>query len=333
MFAKTKKFPLLALALALSSSLTISAFAANSYQTEVSFSGTGEEAYYLTVPASLKPGAEDDVTLYGTWANNRTFSVTADKSVTMRSSFGDEITLDIDFDGISLSGNNVSAVSETQPVSVENMTALFGTWSGSFYYYVGVPGSNSGGSDSDDSEDSLVNQVVLNCCSSAQFLDLCDATNEQDSLMHWENMGTYVTHPSYPELGDGSCTWHTHMGYVKTYLRTAQLQRGCRKLNDCGFRPSFEGKDSESIDAQHEIGDYITIGTLYMGDTPVKVPQNPVEGGDIMEYIDGTKLTLREALDDEAYQLKAFYTGAGTFVADRVMLIQISPRDVFEALS
>lgn len=309
------------------------------YKTEVRYVGTGVESYELSVPATLEPGRSGDVVLTGTWASNRKVSVTADETVTLAGSLGGELTLDIDFAGIEQPGDNISAISRTESVTVEEMSALFGTWTGEFYYNVSA--SDVGSSSLADSanadglndsptrtETGLVNQVTMDMCSFDEFVALCDATNEDDSLMHWKNMGTMVSHPDYPEPGDDSFHYHTHMAYSATYLRQAELLPNCGPSSEFGLRPSFTGADPSAMDELYSVGDYVTIGTLYMGNAPVKVPQNPVDGGDITEYIDGTTITLQEALDDADYQLKAFYVGDGVFVADRVMLIQISYIDI-----
>lgn len=343
--------------------LNVSALYA-AYKTEVRYVGTGVEGYELSVPAMLEPGTSGDVVLTGTWPSNRKVTVTADKTVTLTGSLGGEVTLDIDFTGIEQSGDNFFAISRTESVTVEEMSALFGTWTGEFYYHVSASdvgssslddglnddglnddGLNNDGLNDDglnddglnddglndsptETEVSLTSLVTMKMCSLNEFVALCDATNEENSLMYWKDMGTMVSHPDYPEPGDGSFHYHTHMAYSKTYLRQAELLPNCGPSSEFGLRPSFTSSDPSAMDELYSVGDYVTMGTLYMGNTPVKVPQNPVDGGDITEYIDGTTITLREALDDEDYQLKAFYVGDGVFVADRVMLIQISYIDI-----
>ena len=97
------------------------------------------EYYTVTVPALMAPGASGNVTAKGTWASNRKLIVTADEDVTLVNNIsnGDEKVLDVTFPGIELAGSNISAVTDTKEVSIAGIdNALFGTWSGTFYYNV-----------------------------------------------------------------------------------------------------------------------------------------------------------------------------------------------------
>lgn len=107
--------------------------------TQVVYEATSSEAYTITVPALLAPGGSGTVTLSGTWADNRTITVTADPSVTLTNSIKaeDQKVLTVYFDGISEAGSNTGSQTFTETVSVDNITnALFGTWSGKFNYNV-----------------------------------------------------------------------------------------------------------------------------------------------------------------------------------------------------
>lgn len=140
-----KKVLSLILALVMAASLGLPAFADNEvaaedgYNTKVEYVGKGKEAYTLTVPATLVPTEGEnsgDVILSGTWNSTRQITVSADTKVTLSTKFGDSKELAITFAGIVLPGSNTEAVSKTEPVSVETMTALFGDWNGTFYYNV-----------------------------------------------------------------------------------------------------------------------------------------------------------------------------------------------------
>lgn len=109
--------------------------------TNVTYVGTGTEAYEVTVPAELAPGASGDVVASGTWASNRKLTVTADANVTLTNSINaqDTKTLVVTFAGITLAGDNNVAVEDTEAVSVAAIEdALFGTWSGEFNYNVEI---------------------------------------------------------------------------------------------------------------------------------------------------------------------------------------------------
>ena len=107
--------------------------------TQVIYNATASEQYTVTVPAQLAPGGSGDVVAQGTWGSDRKLVVTADETVTLANNINanDTKTLDIGFAGIELAGSNTAAVSATEAVGVADIeNALFGTWSGTFYYDV-----------------------------------------------------------------------------------------------------------------------------------------------------------------------------------------------------
>lgn len=109
--------------------------------TKVEYTATTSEAYTVTVPATLAPGqAGNRVSAEGTWASNRKLVVTADETVTLTNSINanDKKTLGVNFLGIEAAGNNTRSILATEEVWVDVMPAdaLFGTWSGTFYYNV-----------------------------------------------------------------------------------------------------------------------------------------------------------------------------------------------------
>ena len=107
--------------------------------TQVIYTANNSESWTVTVPAQLAPGSSGDVVAQGTWGSDRKLVVTADETVTLANSINanDTKTLDIGFAGIELAGSNTAAVSATEAVGVADIeNALFGTWSGTFYYDV-----------------------------------------------------------------------------------------------------------------------------------------------------------------------------------------------------
>lgn len=116
----------------------------NNQTTTVTYTGNGTESYTVTVPASLTPGASGNVKISGTWASNRELKVTADSTVTMTNNLDKGTkTLAVAFDGINRIGNNETAISDTEAISIENISnALFGTWTGSISYTVSMSNSN-----------------------------------------------------------------------------------------------------------------------------------------------------------------------------------------------
>ena len=153
---KSKILSLL-LVVAMLMSISVAAFATNTYDqdytgdmgTNVSYVGGGAEGYTVTVPATLAPGSSGTVTVDGTWASNRVLNVTADDKVILTNSIDNSLTkeLIVTFGGISKAGSNTVAIKNTDEgafstVSVSEISnALFGTWSGTFYYNVSMQDS------------------------------------------------------------------------------------------------------------------------------------------------------------------------------------------------
>ena len=104
------------------------------------------EAYTVTVPAVLAPGDTGHVVVAGTWASNRKLVVgLSSNSVTLVNSINaaNTKTLALTFEDIAMTGSNTEAVtnktaeSDGAAITVADISdALFGTWSGTFYYDV-----------------------------------------------------------------------------------------------------------------------------------------------------------------------------------------------------
>lgn len=157
-------------------------------------------------------------------------------------------------------------------------------------------------------------------------------TEEWDQLMVDARYSNSITH------WEGAFSWvDAAAGERPESLREV---RGCNSSMDkasrygvgryewTGFRPAFEGLDTDNL-IPDENG-VISVGTLYMAGMPVRVPQNPVWDGDIEDYIPGATLTFGPALDDPAYVVRAIKVG-DVYVADRVLLVSISCRDIEKA--
>lgn len=150
---------------------------------------------------------------------------------------------------------------------------------------------------------------------------LADTVKEDSGVMHWKGI--------YSWCQDADPNWPSSRA-VRGY-RSARFwsnSTASYRYANVGFRPAFEILDSDPILSD---GAIITVGTLYMGGQPVKVPENPAWNGDVPDYIPGTKLELREALDDPANQIHGIKVG-DVFITDRVLLKNISWNDAQTAL-
>lgn len=173
-----KKFISFLLAAVLLVSAVPMAHATNDYTagTKVEYTAANTEAYTITVPAQLAPGGSGTVTLQGTWASDRVVSVTADKNVVLTNSINaaDKKTLNVSFPGIDEYGSNTTSQTFTETVSVAGISdALFGTWSGRFYYNVSITSKNTS---NDESIANFVNNISSHQSSNSfTFAFLSDA--------------------------------------------------------------------------------------------------------------------------------------------------------------
>ncbi len=144
-----------------------------------------------------------------------------------------------------------------------------------------------------------------------------DIVSESNKLAHWKDM--------YFWCQDESTVWALNRA-VRGY-RSARCWGEHTATNRnvyVGFRPAFDVLTTDHLVSD---GTLITAGTLYMGGQPVRVPQNPICNGDIADYIPGTKLEFRAALEDPAYQIQAIKVG-GILIADSCLLRNISWEDI-----
>ena len=114
--------------------------------TEVVYQSTLSEEWTITVPAKLSPNQSGTVTLQGYWPSNRTIHVSAPDTVTLTNNLlsSNKKDLPITFTAISATGNNNRPQTFTSEVAVGAITnALFGKWSGTFYYNVNVTTANT----------------------------------------------------------------------------------------------------------------------------------------------------------------------------------------------
>lgn len=103
---------------------------------------------------------------------------------------------------------------------------------------------------------------------------------------------------------------------------TADLDNAWTQDGLVGFRPAFELSENSENNLLPD-GEIITVGTLFMDGTPVKIPENPTRKGDITRYIPNAKLEIRPAIDNPNYHIRAIKTG-NVYISDRVLLKNIS---------
>lgn len=159
-----------------------------------------------------------------------------------------------------------------------------------------------------------------------EYDKLVNLTGGDDKKMHWDHMASWINDAE----GTYNLPWlyRAQRGYGYSH-RCHPISATGRYLGS-GFRPAID-LNAATLPSDIKEGDKIVVGTLYMDDKPVRVPQFPEFDGDIEIYSLGAKLEMRDALDDTAYQVTGIYTGNGVAVADRVLLVKISYLDIEEA--
>lgn len=163
-----------------------------------------------------------------------------------------------------------------------------------------------------------------------EWKKMANLVHGDDSKMHWKDMASWVTDPDNchhaSKEGDRVCYgYYEAFRWFFSWVSTRHKPIGFRPVVDFSGELTFNGVPLPP-------GMVITIGTLYMDDKPVRVPENPTSEGDIEDYVLGTELELREPLDDPHYQVKAIYMGKGVCVADRNLLKKISYEDIEQTL-
>lgn len=104
------------------------------------------ETYTVVVPANVAVGGTGTVAVEGKWASNRQVTVVPATTVTLTCG-ADSKTLTVSMDKTAFVGSNTAAIDTTATVSVEGWAdttknnvaePLFGTWTGTFNYTVGI---------------------------------------------------------------------------------------------------------------------------------------------------------------------------------------------------
>jgi hypothetical protein len=130
---------LLALVMAFGTIGTAFATTDASNGTTVSYVGTGNESYTVTVPAHLSPESSGQIEVNGTWPSYRKLVVAAPDTVTLVSDgqVAHERVLAVTFDDIEQVGDDVNAIHLSETISVGAIeNALFGKWEGKITYTV-----------------------------------------------------------------------------------------------------------------------------------------------------------------------------------------------------
>lgn len=160
-----------------------------------------------------------------------------------------------------------------------------------------------------------------------EYSQLCKLTGERESLMHWRGLYSWVN--------DTYTARNTQQGYYGTLgIHSARYEIRQYKTTFSiinGYRPVFDCETMSELPSDLNPGDIIVIGSLYMDDTAIPVPQE-YDAETVVLYKAGAKLTLREPLNEPDTDVWGIYIGNDVFIADRPILKRISITDIEKAL-
>lgn len=148
-------------------------------------------------------------------------------------------------------------------------------------------------------------------------------TGGDNALMHWERMGSWVhdvwgifERPSEEQVHRG---YSDAKGWGHQHITARSILTG--------FRPTVTKIPLDIVPACLPNGQLVVVGTLYMNDTPVPVPQRPTVCGDIIHYIPGATLSMGPPIEDPLYMVTGFKRDDAVYI-DRCLLDNISYVDI-----
>jgi len=167
---------------------------------------------------------------------------------------------------------------------------------------------------------------------------ILDALGEENSLLHWSGIWTWCQEPVRSVAAEENPIGR-FLPVDHSALRGCTAPRGWNvasqdiRANYMGFRPILEPVDPETMTldrarwADVPTGTGMPLGTLYMDDNPLTIPKNPIDTGDIPDYVPGAQLRIGRTLTDPDKQIRVIKCG-DIFIADRVLIKNISWADL-----
>lgn len=166
-------------------------------------------------------------------------------------------------------------------------------------------------------------QFKMRALTDTEYDKLVEVTHGDDAVMHWSGFYSWVEDPTgrYSVPHDcgiaRGCTSAGQWTYVSKTARDNLMR---------GFRPAFDCLTPKQLPDDLQLGDIIIVGTLCMDCEVVRVPQD--DARIVAKYSDKAALSLHDTLDEPDCAVYGVYIGENTFVADRVLLTQISFSDI-----
>jgi len=158
---------------------------------------------------------------------------------------------------------------------------------------------------------------ILRMPTDVEYLQLCSITSGRNDLMHWKNIYTHVENPS--SAAPTFCA--PRGGYIAT---DTQYCLASAPYPSTGFRPVLDG-----VHCGLTVGSLVPMGTMYMGDEPVRVPSKPYWlDGDMTRYTPGSNLEMEPSFPDSEYQIMGYHLGDGIVIADRCVLCGVSYNEI-----
>lgn len=171
----------------------------------------------------------------------------------------------------------------------------------------------------------------------AEYNRLCKAAKDDDSIMHWDDLYSWV------DKADSTLPFSSQFIVCGRYGSNFQTEYNAKIEPFVALRPAFQCLTPEEL-PDLNYGDTIIVGTLYMNTTTkkgsktpskrqvdiVRVPQE-YKADNVARYYENTTLTLREAADEPNSAIWGIYISNNTFIADRPILKNITPQEFEDA--
>lgn len=120
------------------------------YASEVDTLNVPSDYYSVTVPAILNSGETGSITVEGAWSSDKTLVVQVKENPIKLTYREQSIDVNVNFDGIMQSGQDATLISISKAISIADTSVVFGTWTGTIEYTVGLYDNNGAETNSEN---------------------------------------------------------------------------------------------------------------------------------------------------------------------------------------
>lgn len=181
---------------------------------DVTYVGSDNSNYEITVPATLDPGATGEITINGVWPTGSELSFSASQNITLTDRISDATeSLGVIFsitskngdydvvteDGahkVTIKGNSSIHFEEKYSIGLTSFTPVLGEWSGSITYNVTYkPGQTVTTPETNEEITFYINGTLLtttNGTTWAQFNETSDLIDINDTIVYYSGVGVLL---------------------------------------------------------------------------------------------------------------------------------------------